>query len=72
MSLLNGSVVSDGEREDAERFFIRYYLDYPEEELPYRCPHCRLCVCDCVCLRSVCQSTLMADTAFSFSGTILS
>ncbi|KAG7235000.1 hypothetical protein INR49_003199 [Caranx melampygus] len=36
ISLLNGSVVSDSEREDAERFFIRYYLDYPEEELPYR------------------------------------
>ncbi|XP_076024010.1 tubulin folding cofactor E-like a [Genypterus blacodes] len=36
ISLLNGSVVTDCEREDAERFFIRYYLDYPEEELPYR------------------------------------
>ncbi|XP_029374245.1 tubulin folding cofactor E-like a isoform X1 [Echeneis naucrates] len=36
ISLLNGSAVSDSEREDAERFFIRYYLDYPEEELPYR------------------------------------
>ncbi|KAM8769500.1 tubulin folding cofactor E-like a isoform 2-T2 [Acanthopagrus schlegelii] len=36
ISLLNGSVVSDSEREDAERFFIRYYFDYPEEELPYR------------------------------------
>ncbi|KAG8002265.1 Tubulin-specific chaperone cofactor E-like protein [Nibea albiflora] len=36
ISLLNGSVVTDSEREDAERFFIRYYLDYPEEELPYR------------------------------------
>ncbi|XP_026154857.1 tubulin folding cofactor E-like a isoform X1 [Mastacembelus armatus] len=36
ISLLNGSVVSDSEREDAERFFIRYHLDYPEEELPYR------------------------------------
>ncbi|XP_006809880.2 tubulin-specific chaperone cofactor E-like protein [Neolamprologus brichardi] len=36
VSLLNGSAVSDSEREDAERFFIRYYLDYPEEELPYR------------------------------------
>lgn len=28
--------MTDSEREDAERFFIRYYLDYPEEELPYR------------------------------------
>ena len=36
ISSLNGSVVSAGEREDAERFFIRYHLDYPEEELPYR------------------------------------
>lgn len=36
ISLLNGSAVTDSEREDAERFFIRYYLDYPEEELPYR------------------------------------
>lgn len=36
ISLLNGSVVTDSEREDAERFCIRYYLDYPEEELPYR------------------------------------
>ncbi|XP_030253550.1 tubulin folding cofactor E-like a isoform X2 [Sparus aurata] len=36
ISLLNGSVVTDSEREDAERFFIRYYFDYPEEELPYR------------------------------------
>ncbi|XP_038548746.1 tubulin-specific chaperone cofactor E-like protein isoform X2 [Micropterus salmoides] len=39
ISLLNGSVVTDSEREDAERFFIRYHLDYPEEELPYRY-HC--------------------------------
>ncbi|KAM4627405.1 tubulin folding cofactor E-like a [Polymixia lowei] len=39
VSSLNGSVVTDGEREDAERFFIRYHLDYPEEELPYRY-HC--------------------------------
>lgn len=36
ISLLNGSVVTDVEREDAERFFIRYYQDYPEEELPCR------------------------------------
>ncbi|XP_071377044.1 tubulin folding cofactor E-like a [Centroberyx affinis] len=39
VSSLNGSVVSDSEREDAERFFIRYHLDYPEQELPYRY-HC--------------------------------
>ncbi|TNN01352.1 tubulin-specific chaperone cofactor E-like protein isoform X1 [Takifugu flavidus] len=39
VSLLNGSVVTDVEREDAERFFIRYYLDYPKEELPFRY-HC--------------------------------
>ncbi|XP_072548187.1 tubulin folding cofactor E-like a isoform X2 [Salminus brasiliensis] len=36
---LNGSVVTHGEREDAERFFIRYHLHYPEEELPHRY-HC--------------------------------
>lgn len=36
MAVLNGSVITDGEREDAERFFIRYYLDYPEDELPQR------------------------------------
>ncbi|XP_047450779.1 tubulin-specific chaperone cofactor E-like protein [Mugil cephalus] len=36
ISMLNGSVVTDSEREDAERFFIRYHSDYPEEELPYR------------------------------------
>uniref|UniRef100_A0A667ZS92 Tubulin folding cofactor E-like a n=1 Tax=Myripristis murdjan TaxID=586833 RepID=A0A667ZS92_9TELE len=39
VSSLNGSAVTDSEREDAERFFIRYHLDYPEEELPYRY-HC--------------------------------
>lgn len=39
ISLLNGSVVTDVEREDAERFFIRYYQDYPEEELPCRYAH---------------------------------
>lgn len=33
---LNGSIVTEGEREDAERFFIRYYRDYSEEELPQR------------------------------------
>ncbi|CDQ75170.1 unnamed protein product [Oncorhynchus mykiss] len=36
---LLGDVVTDGEREDSERFFIRYHVDYPEEELPYRY-HC--------------------------------
>lgn len=30
--------MSDGERESAERFFIRYYQDRPEEELPQRYP----------------------------------
>ncbi|XP_031724911.1 tubulin-specific chaperone cofactor E-like protein [Anarhichas minor] len=34
--LLNGSSVSKGEREDAERLFIRYYQDYPEQERPER------------------------------------
>ncbi|XP_034610311.1 tubulin-specific chaperone cofactor E-like protein isoform X1 [Trachemys scripta elegans] len=33
---LNGSVITDGEREDSERFFIRYYLDFPPEEVPFR------------------------------------
>lgn len=33
---LNGSAVSDGEREDAERFFIRYYQERPEQEPPHR------------------------------------
>ncbi|CDQ98186.1 unnamed protein product, partial [Oncorhynchus mykiss] len=36
VSVLNGSVVTEGEREDAERFFIRHYLDLPEETLPHR------------------------------------
>ncbi|XP_058865527.1 tubulin-specific chaperone cofactor E-like protein isoform X1 [Acipenser ruthenus] len=36
VTMLNGSDVTDGEREDAERFFIRHYLDFPEEELPCR------------------------------------
>ncbi|XP_008276586.1 tubulin-specific chaperone cofactor E-like protein [Stegastes partitus] len=36
VTVLNGSAVSDGEREDAERFFIRYYQDFPEQELPER------------------------------------
>ncbi|XP_072527933.1 tubulin-specific chaperone cofactor E-like protein isoform X2 [Salminus brasiliensis] len=34
VTVLNGSVVTDGEREDAERFYIRYHLDCPEDELP--------------------------------------
>lgn len=33
---LNGSAVSVGEREDAERFFIRFYQDCPEQELTER------------------------------------
>lgn len=33
---LNGSIVADGEREDSERFFIRYYMEFPEEEVPLR------------------------------------
>ncbi|XP_072885908.1 tubulin-specific chaperone cofactor E-like protein isoform X1 [Hemitrygon akajei] len=33
--LLNGSKVA-GERIDAERFFIRYYLNQPDEDLPER------------------------------------
>ncbi|XP_015269303.1 PREDICTED: tubulin-specific chaperone cofactor E-like protein [Gekko japonicus] len=33
---LNGSVIAEGEREDSERFFIRYYLDFPQEEVPFR------------------------------------
>uniref|UniRef100_A0A8C1SLK3 Tubulin folding cofactor E-like b n=1 Tax=Cyprinus carpio TaxID=7962 RepID=A0A8C1SLK3_CYPCA len=36
VTVLNGSVVTKGEREDAERFFIRYHLDCPEDELPQR------------------------------------
>ncbi|XP_008306966.1 tubulin folding cofactor E-like a isoform X2 [Cynoglossus semilaevis] len=36
ISLLNGSVVTDSEREDAERFFIRYHVEFPEKELPFR------------------------------------
>ncbi|XP_016394949.1 tubulin-specific chaperone cofactor E-like protein isoform X1 [Sinocyclocheilus rhinocerous] len=36
VTCLNGSVVTDAEREDAERFFIRYHLDHSEEELPHR------------------------------------
>uniref|UniRef100_A0A671K251 Ubiquitin-like domain-containing protein n=1 Tax=Sinocyclocheilus anshuiensis TaxID=1608454 RepID=A0A671K251_9TELE len=39
VTCLNGSVVTDAEREDAERFFIRYHLDHSEEELPHRY-HC--------------------------------
>uniref|UniRef100_UPI00398F181E tubulin-specific chaperone cofactor E-like protein isoform X3 n=1 Tax=Pristiophorus japonicus TaxID=55135 RepID=UPI00398F181E len=35
--LLNGSKVA-GERIDAERFFIRYYINQPDEELPDRLP----------------------------------
>ncbi|CAB1442084.1 unnamed protein product [Pleuronectes platessa] len=32
--VLNGGSVSSGEREDAERFFIRFYQDCPKQELP--------------------------------------
>ncbi|KAI7800729.1 tubulin-specific chaperone cofactor E-like protein isoform X1 [Triplophysa rosa] len=39
VTCLNGSVVTDGEREDAERFFIRYHLDHSEKDLPHRY-HC--------------------------------
>ncbi|XP_029428134.1 tubulin-specific chaperone cofactor E-like protein isoform X2 [Rhinatrema bivittatum] len=35
VSKLNGSVVTDGEREDSERFFIRYHMNLPQEELPF-------------------------------------
>ncbi|XP_026227394.1 tubulin-specific chaperone cofactor E-like protein isoform X2 [Anabas testudineus] len=34
--LLNGSVVCSGEREDSERFFIRFYQDSPQQELAER------------------------------------
>ncbi|XP_033498039.1 tubulin-specific chaperone cofactor E-like protein isoform X2 [Epinephelus lanceolatus] len=34
--VLNGSAVSRGEREDAERLFIRYHQDRPEHKLPER------------------------------------
>ena len=36
ISRLNGSVVTDCEREAAERFYTRYYFDHPEGELPDR------------------------------------
>lgn len=36
MSVLNGGQVTKDDREDAERFFIRYYQDSPEQELPAR------------------------------------
>lgn len=39
ISRLNGSSITDSEREDAERFFIRYHVDCPEKELPCRY-HC--------------------------------
>ncbi|XP_061659604.1 tubulin-specific chaperone cofactor E-like protein [Syngnathoides biaculeatus] len=34
--VLNGGAVSDSDREAAERFFIRYYQDCPEQECPCR------------------------------------
>ncbi|KAG9482552.1 hypothetical protein GDO78_011301 [Eleutherodactylus coqui] len=36
VSKLNGSVVTEGEREDSERFFVRYYMNVPKEEVPLR------------------------------------
>ncbi|XP_056140661.1 tubulin-specific chaperone cofactor E-like protein [Lampris incognitus] len=36
VSVLNGSAIADGEREDAERFFIRHYQNCPAEEIPQR------------------------------------
>ncbi|XP_061411742.1 tubulin-specific chaperone cofactor E-like protein [Lethenteron reissneri] len=36
VQVLNGSWVSDSEREDAERFFIRYYMDFPTNQQPSR------------------------------------
>ncbi|KAE8592277.1 hypothetical protein XENTR_v10018711 [Xenopus tropicalis] len=36
VSKLNGSVVTDGEREDSERFFLRYYMNLPKEDVPLR------------------------------------
>ncbi|XP_072281587.1 tubulin-specific chaperone cofactor E-like protein isoform X2 [Pyxicephalus adspersus] len=36
VSKLNGSVVTEGEREDSERFFLRYYMNFPKEEVPLR------------------------------------
>ncbi|XP_055404379.1 tubulin-specific chaperone cofactor E-like protein isoform X2 [Bubalus kerabau] len=48
VSKLNGSVVTDGEREDSERFFIRYYVDVPQEEVPFRQ---RTCCCEGTFLR---------------------
>ncbi|KAL2295809.1 hypothetical protein Nmel_017332 [Mimus melanotis] len=43
---LNGSIVADGEREDSERFFIRYYMEFPEEEVPFSKGVGQECVCD--------------------------
>uniref|UniRef100_A0A8C5PR82 Tubulin folding cofactor E like n=1 Tax=Leptobrachium leishanense TaxID=445787 RepID=A0A8C5PR82_9ANUR len=36
VSKLNGSVVTEGEREDSERFFLRFYMNVPKEDLPLR------------------------------------
>ncbi|XP_018423093.1 PREDICTED: tubulin-specific chaperone cofactor E-like protein isoform X2 [Nanorana parkeri] len=36
ISKLNGSVVTEGEREDSERFFLRYYMNFPKEDVPLR------------------------------------
>lgn len=62
ISLLNGSAVTDSEREDSERFFIRYYLDYPERELPYRYAaftnSCAFVTCMCELLNLTAQRAL--------------
>ncbi|XP_077360306.1 tubulin-specific chaperone cofactor E-like protein [Festucalex cinctus] len=36
VSVLNGGAVSDNDRDAAERFFIRYYQHFPEQERPHR------------------------------------
>lgn len=35
-TLNGGGIISDEEREDAERAFIRYYMDKPESDRPAR------------------------------------
>ncbi|XP_068187635.1 tubulin-specific chaperone cofactor E-like protein [Antennarius striatus] len=36
VTVLNGAPITDKDREDSERFFIRYYQNLPEQELPQR------------------------------------
>ncbi|XP_068097105.1 tubulin-specific chaperone cofactor E-like protein isoform X2 [Hyperolius riggenbachi] len=36
VSKLNGSVVTEGEREDSERFFLRFYMNFSKEDVPLR------------------------------------